>query len=358
MWQKTLEVTGQSGEVLVDGGASRRLPDRLAAAGLDTVGLVVADERLARQLDGILEGLRAGGFRPALHLVRGGEAAKTWDTVAGILGAAVGAGVGRDGWLAAFGGGVVTDVAGFAAAVYLRGIAWAAVPTTLLGQIDAALGGKTAIDLPEGKNLVGAFHLPRWVLVDPDWLTTLDRVAWRSGWGELVKTALLVGEDAWEAVRAAPPAWEDPAPALALIETAVRHKVEVVAADPRETGLRATLNLGHTVGHAWEALSGYAVPHGEAVGVGLLAALRLSERVTGLAPRYRQDLRTVLTRWGMPTRPGSWPPERWWAVLRRDKKRRAGQVRWVLLKGPGEPVVTTVPEELVTEVLQELGRDE
>ena len=357
MWQKTLEVLGQRGEVLVDDGASRRLGERLAAAGLDAVGLVVADERLVGPVSGMLEDLSARGFRPALKLVPGGEPTKTWATVAAILGAAVAHGVGRDGWLAAVGGGVVTDVAGFAAAIYLRGIAWAAVPTTLLGQIDAALGGKTGIDLPEGKNLVGAFHLPRWVLVDPGWLVTLDQAAWRSGWGELVKTALLLGTDAWEAVRAAPPAWEDPGPTLALIEAAVRHKVEVVAADPREAGLRATLNLGHTVGHAWEALSGYTVPHGEAVGVGLLAALKLSERVVGLAPRYRRELKTVLTRWGMPTRTGSWPPDQWWAVLRRDKKRRSGQMRWVLLRAPGDPVVATVPEERVTEVLAELDRE-
>ncbi|MCL8209029.1 MAG: 3-dehydroquinate synthase [Actinomycetia bacterium] len=357
MWQKTFDVMGQRGEVVVDAGASRSLADRLAGSGLDAAGLVVADERLGDRVGALLEALAARGLRPALHLVRGGEAAKTWDTVAGILGAAVAAGVGRDGWLAAVGGGVVTDVAGFAAAVYLRGVAWAAVPTTLLGQIDAALGGKTGIDLPEGKNLVGAFHLPRWVLVDPGWLATLDRVAWRSGWGELVKTALLVGEDAWAAVCAAPPAWEDPAPALALLETAVRHKVEVVEADPRETGLRATLNLGHTVGHAWEALSGYTVPHGEAVGVGLLAALTLSERMLGLAPHYRRDLLAVLGRWGMPTRLGTWPLDRWWAVLRRDKKRRAGQMRWVLLRRPGEPVVTTVPDSEVGAVLSALGGD-
>ncbi|MGH3114257.1 MAG: 3-dehydroquinate synthase, partial [Gaiellaceae bacterium] len=227
--------------------------------------------------------------------------------------------IGRDGTIVAFGGGSTTDVAGFVAATYLRGVRWVAVPTTLTGQVDAAIGGKTGINTADGKNLAGAFHLPAQVVVDPDVLATLPEKERRSGMAEVVKTGLLAGREVWAL------------PEEEMIRACAAYKAGVVLSDPYETeGRRAVLNLGHTFAHALEAGSGYRVPHGEAVALGLLAALRLSGLPTDaveevLRPEpVEADLDTA------------------WAALGRDKK---GRGVFVLLEAPGKPVVTTVPDE-------------
>jgi shikimate kinase/3-dehydroquinate synthase len=223
-------------------------------------------------------------------------------------------GIGRDGTIVAYGGGTTTDVAGFVAATYMRGVRWVAVPTTLVGQVDAAIGGKTAVDLPEGKNLVGAFHYPDRVVIRPELLTTLPEVERRNGMAEVVKTGLLAGRPLWEL------------PEDEMIRACAAFKAAVCLADPYErSGRREILNLGHTFAHALEAASDYRVAHGEAVALGLLAALRLSGRSTDpvdevLAPRpVRVDR------------------ERAWQALLRDKKVRDGRVRLVLLDGEGKP---------------------
>jgi shikimate kinase / 3-dehydroquinate synthase len=226
--------------------------------------------------------------------------------------------LGRDGTIVAFGGGSTTDVAGFVAATYLRGVEWIAVPTTLTGQVDAAIGGKTGINTADGKNLAGAFHFPRSVVVDPDVLATLPEQERRAGLAEVVKTGLLAGRAVWEL------------PEEEMVRACAAYKAGVVLSDPYETeGRRAWLNLGHTFAHALEAGSGYSVSHGEAVALGLLAALRLSGQPTDvveelLAPRpVEADLDAA------------------WAALKRDKK---GEGVFVLLEAPGKPVVTTVPD--------------
>jgi 3-dehydroquinate synthetase len=276
--------------------------------------------------------------------------------VSSIYNAALAAGVARDGWMLAVGGGALSDAVGFAAATYLRGVPWAVLPTTLLAQVDAALGGKTAIDLPQGKNLVGAFHLPRAVLIDPLWLATLPEREWRSGFGEVLKAGLLTGGELWQAVETAPPGFLDPEPVTVLVEAAARMKLRVVREDPREAGARAYLNLGHTLGHAWEAWAGFSrVSHGEAVGVGLLGALWLSERVLGLAPGVREATFRVLERWHMPVGIPGVPAGELLAILAHDKKRQDKILRWVLLEQPGVPCLRPVPEELVMEMLAALG---
>jgi shikimate kinase / 3-dehydroquinate synthase len=236
----------------------------------------------------------------------------------------------REGTIVALGGGSTTDVAGFVAATYLRAIAWVPVPTTLVGQVDAAIGGKTAIDLPQGKNLVGAFHWPVAAVVDPATLTTLPEEERREGMAEVVKTGLLAREPLWEL----PPA--------ELVRRCAAFKAAVCLRDPEDQGERAVLNLGHTFAHALEAAAEYeGVTHGAAVALGLLAALRLSGRPTDvveelLAPQpVRADL------------------ERAWAALQRDKKARGGEVRLVLLGDDG-PVVETRPDAEVRAALAEL----
>jgi shikimate kinase/3-dehydroquinate synthase len=239
----------------------------------------------------------------------------------------------RGGTLVGVGGGSTTDVTGFAAAAYLRGIAWIAVPTTLVGQVDAAIGGKTGIDLPEGKNLVGAFHWPKRTIVDAELLATLPEIERRNGLAEAVKTGLLAGEPVWEL--------NDPE----LVRRCAAFKAAVCLRDPREEGERAVLNLGHTFAHALEAASDYALPHGQAVSLGLLAALKLSGLPEEVA-RVEELLSPGLAQVDV---------ERAWEALGRDKKARRGRVQLVLLDAPGKPVTgVELPEGDVRRALADL----
>ena len=239
----------------------------------------------------------------------------------------------RDGTLVAFGGGCTTDVAGFVAATYLRGIDWVAVPTTLVGQVDAAIGGKTAVNLPEGKNLVGAFHWPARTVIDPRLLKTLPEEQRREGLAEVVKTGLLAGEPLWELS-------DDE-----LVRRCAAFKTAVCLRDPYDRGPRQVLNLGHTFAHALEAAAGYeTVTHGRAVALGLLAALRLSGRST------------VAVEETLAPEPVRVDRERAREALKRDKKSTGGELKLVLLGEEGG-FTTNVPEADVHGVLDELIAD-
>jgi shikimate kinase/3-dehydroquinate synthase len=236
----------------------------------------------------------------------------------------------RGGTLVAFGGGCTTDVAGFVAATYLRGIDWVAVPTTLVGQVDAAIGGKTAINLPEGKNLVGAFHWPVRTVIDPALLETLPAEQRREGLAEVVKTGLLAGEQLWEL------------PDEELVRRCAAFKTALCLRDPYDRGPRRVLNLGHTFAHALEAAAGYeTVTHGRAVALGLLAALRLSGRPTDV-------IEGVLA-----PEPVKVDRERAWEALERDKKSTGGELTLVLLGDEGG-FTTSVPDTEVRTALDEL----
>jgi len=239
----------------------------------------------------------------------------------------------RSGTLVAFGGGCTTDVAGFVAATYLRGIDWVAVPTTLVGQVDAAIGGKTAIDLPEGKNLVGAFHWPVRTVIDPALLETLPEEQRREGLAEVVKTGLLAGEPLWDL------------PDEELVRRCAAFKTALCLRDPYDRGPRQALNLGHTFAHALEAAAGYeTVTHGRAVGLGLLAALRLSARAT-------DTVEEVLA-----PEPVNVDRDRAWEALKRDKKSTGGELTLVLLGDEGG-FTANVPETDVRLALDELIAD-
>ncbi len=277
-----------------------------------------------------------GGLMPAVEgegpiELAGGEAAKTVAAAEAALRELARAGVRREDALVAFGGGVAGDLAGFCAAVYQRGVPVVQVPTTLVAQVDSAYGGKTGVDLPEGKNYVGAFHQPAAVLADPAALATLPAAELAAGFAEVVKTALIAGGPLWERVRGI--ATIDAGAVAPLVFDCARAKLDVVAADERDSGRRAVLNLGHTVGHAIEAATGYErYRHGEAVAIGLVAALRLSG-VDELAVEVGELLRRA----GLPVAVD--PPVDIDAVLDavgRDKKRTASGVGFVLLSGPGE----------------------
>jgi shikimate kinase/3-dehydroquinate synthase len=280
---------------------------------------VVADE-------GVLE-LHPPPLDGPVHRVPRGEEAKSLDVVRRLWDELE---LGRDGTIVGFGGGSTTDVAGFVAATYLRGVRWIAVPTTLTGQVDAAIGGKTGINLAKGKNFAGAFHFPDRVAIDPELLSTLPAEERRAGMAEVVKIGLLAGRDVWSLEE------------KEMIAACAAYKCAVVLSDPYErAGRRRILNLGHTFGHALEAGSGYAVTHGEAVALGLLAALRLSGQPTDVV----EDV--------LRPEPVAADPAVAWAALKRDKK---GEGVFVLLEAPGQPVVTTVPDDAAREALDALIR--
>jgi shikimate kinase / 3-dehydroquinate synthase len=269
--------------------------------------------------------------------VESGEAAKTMAEAERVLRGLAGAGMTREDHVVALGGGVVGDLAGFCAHIYQRGVSVVQVPTTVVAQVDSAYGGKTGVDLPEGKNYAGAYHLPAAVFADADTLTSLPAEELAAGFVEVLKTGLLAGGALWERVRAIESLDQDDLDDVVF--ACARHKCEVVAADERDAGLRATLNLGHTVGHAIEAASGYArYRHGEAVGIGLLATLRLSG-----AAELREEVKAILARHGLPV---ALAPEvgvdAVLEALQRDKKRTAAGVGFVLLSEPGAPRVGQV----------------
>ena len=264
--------------------------------------------------------------------VPAGEAAKTMTEAERVLREAARAGMTREAHLIALGGGVVGDLAGFCAHLYQRGVRVVQVPTTLVAQVDSAYGGKTGVDLPEGKNYAGAYHLPAAVVADIQTLASLSAEDLAAGFVEALKTGLLCGGRLWERVRSIDVL--DPAELDDVVFACARYKCEVVAADERDGGLRHTLNLGHTVGHAIEAASGYTrYRHGEAVGLGLLAALRLSD-----APELRAEVEQALSRHDLPvTLDAEIDAGAILEALGRDKKRTAAGVGFVLLAEPGRP---------------------
>jgi shikimate kinase/3-dehydroquinate synthase len=263
-----------------------------------------------------------------------GEGAKTMAGAERVLRELTRAGMTRQDHVAALGGGVVGDLAGFCAHLYQRGVPVVQVPTTLVAQVDSAYGGKTGVDLPEGKNYAGAYQLPAGVLSDTAALATLPKAELAAGFVEALKTGLLAGGGLWERVRAIEAL--DPGQLDDVVFACARYKCEVVAADEHDDGLRAALNLGHTVGHAIESASGYArYRHGEAIGLGLLAALRLSE-----APLLREESEGILRRHDLPVHlDPSIDVDAILDALQRDKKRTAAGVGFVLLSEPGEPRV-------------------
>jgi shikimate kinase / 3-dehydroquinate synthase len=270
--------------------------------------------------------------REATIEVQGAESSKTISEAERVLRELAEAGARRDDCVLAVGGGVVGDLAGFCAATYQRGIALVQAPTTLVAQVDSAYGGKTGVDLPEAKNYVGAFHMPIAVLADPSTLQTLPAEELSAGFVEVVKTALIAGGSLWERVRAI-----DRLEVRSLgdvIFDCARTKIAVVAADERDEGQRAVLNLGHTVGHAIEADTGYSrYRHGEAVGLGLLATLRLSG-----ADELRAEVEALLAAHGLPTTIDTEvDPGGVMEAVGRDKKRTSEGLGFVLLERPGEP---------------------
>jgi 3-dehydroquinate synthase len=331
-------VTGmQAGyDVRILPGSLDDLGSALRRRSLNGPLALVSDENVAPlYAQRALAALKKAGYRAALIRLPAGEAHKTVASVERLWAEMLRAGLERGGTLLALGGGVIGDLAGFAAATYMRGIRWVVVPTSLLAMVDASLGGKTGADLPQGKNLVGAFHPPSLVLADPETLATLPQVEVRNGMAEVVKHGVLADpllfEMSSQGLERLGDRWSR------LVRRAVAVKVAVIQEDPFEKGRRASLNLGHTLGHAIELASDFNIKHGEAVAIGMVAAARLAEK-NGLAePGLVGQITRVLERWGLPLEiPPGLDSRRILEGIKRDKKRAGGVARFVLPVRVGE----------------------
>jgi 3-dehydroquinate synthase len=340
---------------------ARDVPVYLGAGAIDALGALVAsraegDGVMVVVDDGVMDAgeraaqaCRDAGLRVAMEAVRAGEASKNLGELERLSRAAARAGIRRRDAVIAVGGGVVGDLAGFLAASYQRGVRLVQVPTTLLAMVDSSLGGKTGVDLPEGKNYVGAVYQPEAVVMDSSVLRTLPPRELSCGFAEVVKYGLLVGGDLMEMVAGWPDLPGPPERLTDLIRQCAECKLEVVAEDEMDLGRRAILNLGHTVGHGIEAAAGYGLyHHGEAISLGLLAALRISERTLGLAPEWRERTRQTLSRHGLPVQMDpSVDVAEVIEIMSRDKKSDGRALNMVLLRAPGDVLTHQDPDPAV-----------
>jgi 3-dehydroquinate synthase len=344
---------------------------QVGAGRLDAVGPECARLRLGRRAavvtqaavrphaERVLASLRRVGFEPVLLEVGEGEPAKSLAEAERLWDGFVAHGVDRGAPVVAVGGGGVGDLAGFAAATFMRGVPVVQVPTTLLAMVDAAVGGKVAVNHPRGKNLIGAFHQPRLVVADPDALRTLPEREYRAGLAEVVKTGAALNAELFGTLETGVAALGAREPALleAVVAACCAEKAGIVEQDEREeSGLRMVLNYGHTVGHALEVLTEYRRwLHGEAVAIGLAVAGRLAVRLGLTDERTAERQEALLQALGLPTRFADPEPRAVAEALRHDKKARDGRVPFILLKGLGRAEVCfTVPPEAVLDTLQEV----
>ena len=333
-----------------------RLPQLLADLGLSGSAFIISDDHVlplyGERVRAVLE---CDGWRVATTAVPAGEASKSLACAAGLWDWLASERAERRDVVVALGGGVVGDLAGWVAASYLRGLNLVQIPTSLLAQVDSSIGGKTGIDHPRAKNLIGAFYPPRLTLTDTSLLSSLPERELRSGWAEVVKTALIGDADLFAYV-------QDNARALATLESEpLAHvigrcaaiKLEVVTEDPKEQGRRMVLNYGHTIGHAIEVAAGYgAMTHGEAVAVGMRGAALIATEMGLLEPTIAARQAETLAQFGLPDR-AAVEPKAVIDAMRLDKKVIAGGQRWVLLRGLGEPEVRAdVPAGLVQHAVE------
>ena len=323
-------------DVRVEEGAVDTLGAQLRLCGLEGPVALVSDDQVGELYAArALSSLQKAGYESEVILLPVGEEHKTIDSITYLWEAFIQAGVERGSSVVALGGGVVSDLAGFAAATYLRGVSWVALPTSMLAMADASLGGKTGIDLAQGKNLAGAFHPPTLVLADPGVLTSLPESELRSGMAEIIKAGVIgdpclfeMAGGGWESLKYTPGE---------LVRRSMAVKIRIIQADPYEKGQRAALNLGHTIGHALERVSDYSLRHGEAVAIGMVAETRLAEKIglaqAGLAAQIARTLET----YGLPVAiPPALDRSQVLQAMSLDKKRSAGRLLFSLPVQIGE----------------------
>ena len=345
----------RSYRLLIEPGLRHRLGFLLTPFRFPSQVVVIADRRVAR-LHGAaaLDSLAAAGLAPVLLTTPPGERAKTWAVAQRLAQELLARGAHRSTPVIALGGGVVGDLSGFLASIFMRGLPFIQVPTTLLAMVDAAIGGKTAINLPDGKNLLGTFHQPQLVVIDPEFLRTLPRTEKLNGLAEVLKAGFIRDRDLLKQVQAAGArVFTDEAALTGTIFRAAAIKAQVVSRDEREGDLRRILNFGHTLGHGLEQASRFRLPHGRGVAWGMMAALTLSERLAGLDPAEAEWGRKLIRGFGLLQSLPELDPEAVMAALRLDKKRQETGVPFVLLPRLGETVIQdAVPLGLVAEVLK------
>lgn len=353
--QHSRTTVGHSGgayDILIGDGLLVEVGDLVRRAGLHAGLAAVVTNPTIREAHGetLLKGLREAGFAPVVAEIPEGEVYKTVGAVVSLYDDFAQAGLDRRSPVIALGGGVVGDVAGFAAASYLRGVPLVQVPTSLLAMVDASVGGKTGVDLPQGKNLVGAFKNPSLVVIDPEVLGTLPAAEFRSGLAEVVKAGMIGDPGLFDALEHG-----QIADLASMIRRAVQVKVRIVAEDPLEQGRRAVLNLGHTFGHALELLSGYRLRHGEGVSIGLAAATRLAARLGLCDPALIDRVEALLHQLDLPVHYDGVTPEEVVGAMSSDKKRVGGRLRFVLPRAVGDvDLFDDVPEPAVLETLAEI----
>ena len=332
-------------DVIIQHGGLSSLGRRLRSRGLNGPLALVSDDNVAPlHAQTVIAGLESAGYCVSLLTIPAGEQHKTMQTIQQIWGGFLEAGLERSSTVIALGGGVVGDLTGFAAATYLRGVRWINLPTTLLAMADSSLGGKTGADLPQGKNLVGAFYPPSLVLADPQVLETLPEVELRSGMAEVIKHGIISDPSLFEKMELAD-----------IVRRAMAVKIEVIEADPYERGQRAALNLGHTIGHALETASEYRLRHGEAIAIGMVVEAALAERIGLAQPGLSGQIRSILLAAGLPVQiPDTIQRQAILAAAGVDKKKHAGKLRFALPKAIGE-VVTGVEIPNLAELLEELN---
>ncbi len=360
-----VELGERSYPIYIGTGLLRRFGEYAVRNGLPKKSplLIVADEETGpRYLQTVLDSLRESGYTAGSRVVPSGERSKNLSELEGIVTSALELGLDRDSTIVALGGGVVGDLAGFAAASYMRGVRFVQAPTTILAH-DSSVGGKVAVNHPLAKNIIGAFHQPEFVLYDTDTLATLPAREVRSGLAEVAKHGLIRDESfvAWCMEHAdALLSLDREALAYALFE-GCRVKADVVSKDEREGGLRAILNLGHTIGHALEAVAGYGeLTHGEAISIGMCGSARLAARLGAADEAVERETRRLLTRFGLPTAiPAPMDTDQIMDAMMHDKKFRGGQMVFVLPTRIGDVEIRKgIPSELVRSVVESLKEGE
>ena len=338
-------------DVLIAPGLLNRAGQELARVLPPCRAVLVADDTVgALYSDAVLDSLRAAGFDAALFAFPHGEQSKTMLTYQQLLDFLCARDLTRRDILLALGGGVTGDLCGFAAATYLRGVRYVQLPTTLLAAVDSSVGGKTAVDLPGGKNQVGAFHPPALVLCDPDCLRTLPAGEYRNGCGEIVKYAMLSGEPLLSALLSAPVSRQ----AEQVIAACVECKRRFVQADEFDTGRRRLLNFGHTVGHAIEVCSGYTVPHGMAIAAGMAILTRAACRRGICGGETLSALESLLQAYDLPSTTG-YPARELAEAALADKKRRGDALSIILPEAVGRCRVETIPASELASWLRDGG---
>jgi len=324
-------------DVRVIPGGLDDLGEMLLARGLNGPVVIVTDKNVGKYyLKRVLKSIQRSGYEPHNITILPGEENKTLDTVSQIWDGFLAAKIERGSTIVGLGGGVVGDLAGFAAATYLRGVPWVAVPTSLLAMVDSGMGGKTGADLPKGKNLIGAFHPPRLVLVDPDVLKSLPRIEFNNGMAEVFKHGVIADPELMR-ICADNPTQSDSVGLFKLVRQGIAVKAKIIEDDPYEAGFRAALNYGHTVGHGVELVSNFRIRHGEAVSIGMVVESKLAEIIGLASGGLSKEIAKSLESIGLPV---SIPPEldkaEIIAAMKRDKKVAGGRVKFALPAAIGD----------------------